>query len=933
MCWKAPNAHYDHESLLPSAANTAGTYGPGDLVTTADFSGTNAGRLPDQALIFTMGCHAGLSADDVQLGFAALDWAQLYAGGGDQFLGHTTYGYGDTEIVAFSERLSSLFAANVAKLLAGSAGAPATLGDAIRMAKRSYLAGTLVLTPYDEKVTQSLTYYGLPMYSIAGANRIATPAAAPTSATTTSPVVFGSTTTDPRTGLGTRSVNISLTPTIADSGPANLNRVSTPSGTYYEVGGNTVTAPHHPIEPLVDAPIPGAAASGLLITGLTSFEELPFAPVYLQTNVDNGAGEPAIVPADGSFPSRLQRITTDADGSQRLLVAAGQFQADAAMPGSGRQRNYSSIRGQLYTAGPGSDGFGPRFASVEGNAGVNNNNVVFFQIETSDPAKRVVVVYRIVGTNTWRSIDLANAHGNVWLGGVPVTAGQIVEFFGEAVDAAGDVSITNNKVTNFFSAPAAVDGHLTIAVTNGTASDGYYRTPVGITISNISGTAQYSIDGGPFTTYNGTFTVSGDGGHVVFAQDGSGAQLLYVVIDASAPILSAQRFPDAEWTAGSSTVFLDATDVGQSGVRSITYSLSGATTAGPTTTLGNELSISITAPGQTTVTAYATDIAGNQSAPISITVKIDVTNPVMGTPTVSPAPTNGWNRGPTTVGFTATDTGSGVASITYSASGAASIAPTTVPASAASATVSAEGVTTVTAFATDVAGNRSTNAGATVRIDSIAPAATITLVQSDGDGDGLLEATGAKYACADGTVGSGVQLCELRLDGTVVGSTTTGALTTYTFGSLSFGTHTLSVRATDVAGNQAAVATTTTFVAGYRVCLLYDPTQAKSIGATYVVKLQLCDAAGHNLSSRNITLTALTIDGLLNPGTNDAGNANNGYLFRFSANDSSYIYNLKTNGLPPGTHRLYFTTQPVPDRSGLPTSPPPTNAALITLKV
>ena len=41
-----------------------------------------------------------------------------------------------------------------------------SLGQAVRDAKQRYLAGTLVLTPYDEKILQSWTYYGLPMYTL-----------------------------------------------------------------------------------------------------------------------------------------------------------------------------------------------------------------------------------------------------------------------------------------------------------------------------------------------------------------------------------------------------------------------------------------------------------------------------------------------------------------------------------------------------------------------------------------------------------------------------------------------------------------------------------------------------------------------------------------------------------------------------------------------
>ena len=34
-----------------------------------------------KSVIFSMGCHAGLSVSDVQLGVTSLDWAELYAQG------------------------------------------------------------------------------------------------------------------------------------------------------------------------------------------------------------------------------------------------------------------------------------------------------------------------------------------------------------------------------------------------------------------------------------------------------------------------------------------------------------------------------------------------------------------------------------------------------------------------------------------------------------------------------------------------------------------------------------------------------------------------------------------------------------------------------------------------------------------------------------
>jgi len=226
--------------LLP-AINDGTPFEKADLVSTADFSGTNNYRLPDRSVIFSMGCHAGLSVSDVQLGVTALDWAELYAGGDNPWLAHTTYGYGDTEIVAYSERLAELFA----KRLVDSANGSESLGDSIRAAKQDYLASTLVLSPYDEKILQSFTYYGLPMYTVGGpdltqsfagtfaAQAIVDPPAA-------SPASFGATITGTGTNLDRTPVTVGVNNT-GPSGPTNLNLETTQDGNYYEVDGNTVT--------------------------------------------------------------------------------------------------------------------------------------------------------------------------------------------------------------------------------------------------------------------------------------------------------------------------------------------------------------------------------------------------------------------------------------------------------------------------------------------------------------------------------------------------------------------------------------------------------------------------------------------------------------------------------------------------------------------
>src|SRR6185503_21128471 len=87
----------------------------------------------------------------------------------------------------------------------------------------------------------------------------------------------------------------------------------------------------------------------------------------------------------------------------------------------------------------------------------------------------------------------------------------------------------------------------------------------------------------------------------------------------------------------------------------------------------------------------------------------------------------GWNKSDVTVSLAASDNanGSSVASITYDVSGAPSLASTTVPGNNAQVTISTPGATTITYFATDVAGNVGNPRTLVVKLDETAP--TITM--------------------------------------------------------------------------------------------------------------------------------------------------------------------------------------------------------------
>lgn len=182
-----------------------------------------------------------------------------------------------------------------------------------------------------------------------------------------------------------------------------------------------------------------------------------------------------------------------------------------------------------------------------------------------------------------------------------------------------------------------------------------------------------------------------------------------VVADTTPPTTTATASPPPNtngWHTTPVTVHLSATDTpGGSGVTQLHVSLAGAS-SGTQTVSGSSAAVAITNEGVTTLTYFATDTAGNQEAPKSLTLQIDKTPPTL-TCSASPAANaHGWNNTNVTVSFTASDGLSGIAT-----------APSPV-------VLTSEGATqSVTGTATDTAGNSSSTT-CQVSIDTTKPVIT-----------------------------------------------------------------------------------------------------------------------------------------------------------------------------------------------------------------
>ncbi len=157
------------------------------------------------------------------------------------------------------------------------------------------------------------------------------------------------------------------------------------------------------------------------------------------------------------------------------------------------------------------------------------------------------------------------------------------------------------------------------------------------------------------------------------------------------------------------------------------------------------------------------------------------------------------------------------------------------------------------------------------------------------------------------------------------GTTTLGTVSLSSAGTATFTTSSLAVKSHSITaaysgdGNFNGSSGVLTQNVQYGICAQYDQSRSVQSGATFPIKLQLCDAARNNLSSSSIILHATAVvaaSGISGP-PQDSGNANPDNDFRFSGGsgqNSGYIFNLSTNGLQTGTYALQFMVSgdPIP---------------------
>jgi hypothetical protein len=427
-------AHYNHWLMQPASIPASPTVS--DFPTSADVTRSQ--------LVFTIGCHGGLSLPDTVGGPIAsddvkrqLDWAQAYSRSRTAvYVANTGFGYGDTKTVDLSERLMRTFAQNL--------NTGGSIGEQWVHALHDYYETAGAYDVIDEKVMVEANMYGLPFYSFANASHAPAPVAPPL----TPQVVNG------LNVAHVPAITASITAHDAGDGQSLFYDAAQPDGTTSPGGikSGTLAAIYRPVQPQLsrDVTVPGMSARGAFITSLTTHtipNVTPVKPFPLVFDSEHPrTNYPSIF-----FPAGLVTVNRDVlFGQERstLVVNMGRFRPDPGLD-SGTEQVVDSIGVDIgFSNSP--DIGSPQITQVGAVKLAPGSFKAFVKVtDDSGSLNRVAVLYNDGGP-TWSVQPLTNAGGGLWTATITTatTVDQIL-LDGEAQDNAGNTGFSFNKAVNF----------------------------------------------------------------------------------------------------------------------------------------------------------------------------------------------------------------------------------------------------------------------------------------------------------------------------------------------------------------------------------------------------------------------------------------------------------------------------------------------------
>jgi PKD repeat protein len=444
----SPNAHFSHYKALGANEFTTGNFTDTFDASEVAEAGGLIPALKNQ-VAFSMGCHAGFNAPDdatsepdAGAGFdPALDFPQAFAQQQAIWIASTTYGLGDDEGIAGTEKLMGMFAE---ELLAGGV----TAGDALVQAKQDFLLETSPLTPYEVKSSTAATFYGLPMYQVNA------PAAALASATLQSLPVEES------------AFDFSLT-TIDDEADVpsvttvhSLHENVTSIGTYFDADGDAQSTIGRAVQPIVATrlderfsyPLDPPPVRGVVLLG-GSYEEISdFDPLIARRKTEwevtgNAQQTEPQECLSGFFPSQPLAVNSLRGGNaliQTLAVTPGAFACTSgtAPTVTGIEKIYTSLTAELLRCDS-PDDEPPVIGQIDLRAGSGATELT---IEASDDTglARIAVLRLAGGTVSSFELPLSGETSGTFTLSIPTT-GSGDELIVQLVDTGCNVTIDSAK--------------------------------------------------------------------------------------------------------------------------------------------------------------------------------------------------------------------------------------------------------------------------------------------------------------------------------------------------------------------------------------------------------------------------------------------------------------------------------------------------------
>jgi len=178
------NGHFTHYEAIPADASKGTLTAARILSPTvaagnpqlAFFRDRDGANYDSPTLAYSIGCHSGLSVVDGDIipGAAAskytADFPNAINKQNGNWIGNTGFGYGDSDLVGYSERLAFLLTKAIGRRVLNGNGVYVgpTIGESLARAKREYIknSGPGAFSVYDEKVIEQLTLYGLPFIRV-----------------------------------------------------------------------------------------------------------------------------------------------------------------------------------------------------------------------------------------------------------------------------------------------------------------------------------------------------------------------------------------------------------------------------------------------------------------------------------------------------------------------------------------------------------------------------------------------------------------------------------------------------------------------------------------------------------------------------------------------------------------------------------------------